>query len=591
MRRILAAILGLAVATSANAQTISPSFFGQHIEFVDTVSPWPKFYSSAYRMWFSECGNKTAHWSDIETASGTFTYTALDCIVNTYTSHGVGNNLIYTFGIVPGWANGGMTGDVPPTNFSDFYTFVSTLVAREKGKIRYYEIWNEMNLSGAPDAGWWSGTSAQMVTIAQNIYPLIKAADPNAVVLCPSTEGTTGFAYMQAWLAADIAAGGPHCDVFNYHGYAANAFPLQQPEQTLNIAQNYAGIALQNGMSALPVFVDEGGYQPSLSAALAPAYTAVYEIMFACAGVNHVDWFQYDNGNGFGELNPGTVAFGLNASGVAYREAEKWLIGSTIGTTCTRAANANQVRNTAVTGASAGTPGTPPTNWGVNNPDTGHGISTSIIGTGTEAGVPYVDWRVFGTATAGASGAVQMFTETSTHIAATLGQQWSVGADVKLQAGSATGATVSLNMNENNAAGTFLAGDTQWVFQPLANALNLDGQSYPGKTANASVAFIQPYVQVAYTVGAPVDITLRLGAPDADSGTVWTATITKPSSYQAQIVWDAAGGPTTYTVPTGQGYASYRDLTGAGSSLGSTVTITNLPIILENTAWKGWFVP
>jgi hypothetical protein len=142
-------------------------------------------------------------------------------------------------------------------------------------------------------------------------------------------------------------------------------------------------------------------------------------------------------------------------------------------------------------------------------------------------------------------------------------------------------------MNENNASGTFLASDTSWVFQPLANALNLDGQSYPGKTANASVAFVQPYVQVAYTVGTAFSITLRIGAPNIDSGSVWTTTITKPGGYQGQIVWDAAGGPTTYTVPTGQGYATTRNLTGLGAALGSTVTITNAPIILENTAWKG----
>ena len=154
--------------------------------------------------------------------------------------------------------------------------------------------------------------------------------------------------------------------------------------------------------------------------------------------------------------------------------------------------------------------------------------------------------------------------------------------------GSADALTATLGMNENNGNGTFLDNVTSWQFQPLANTLNLDGQSYPGVASNASVAFVQPFVQLVYPVGMAFNVTLRLGAPFADNGTVWTAIITKPNGYQGQITWDSGGGPTAYTVPTGHGYAYYRDITGTQYPLGSTVTITNAPILLENQAFQFW---
>ncbi len=571
---------------------IQPSFFGNCLENTD-ITAWPQLYVGVVRTWFSKYGGSEAHWLNIQpTGPGsTFVWTALDGVINEYATH-VGNNIVYCFGMVPGWANGSGTGDVPPTHFSDLYNFVTAVVTRYRGRIKYYEIWNEINNYGAPDTGWWSGTLAQMVTIATNVYPLIKAADPNAIVLCPSTYpgfngnagGNYGFTYAQSFLAADKAAGGPHFDAFNYHGYASNTFPLQQPEQTLNIAQNYAGIAAQNGLSAMQVFVSEGGTNPNVAAGVAAAYTAIYLIMFASAGVTSVIWFQFDNGDGYGVLSDG--GSWLNGSGIAYRIVQAWLSGSTFSAPAARVTKTNGVRNTTGTGMVAGTPGTPPTDWSVYSPDTAaHGISTEFVGSGTEGGAPYVDWRVFGTATAGAAGQADIFFEAGNQIAATLGQQWTVGADVKLQAGSASNVTVTLGMNENNGGGSFLANDTSWQFQPLANALNLDGQNYPGVTANASVAFVQPFVQVAYAVGVAIDITLRIGAPFTDNGSVWTATITRPGGYQAQITWDAAGGPTSYTVPGG--YVAMRDITGLLAAIGSTVTLTNSPILLENAAFKG----
>jgi hypothetical protein len=578
----IALLSGLAfLSVDARAQTVVPSFFGQHVEFPTT--PWPKFFVGSQRLWFGRCSGQTAHWDDIETARGVYAWTILDCLVSH--ANGLNTPIFYTFGIVPGWANGNQTGDVPPTNFQDLYDFVTTLVTREKGKIAYYEIWNEINESGAPTAGWWSGTMAQMLSIAQVVYPLIKSIDPSATVLCPSTVEFSGLAYQQAYYAA---GGGAYCDALNYHAYALNYAPSgQAPEQVANIAAYYALLQSQYGLTAKPMMADEGSYGQSTAgiintAALQKAYTSIYEVLLASAGVAQHDWFQYDSDNSWGVLWNGSTW--LDAAGIAYRETQKWLIGATFTSAAARIAGTNQVRNTTGSGVVAGTPGTAPTDWSTYTPDSSHGISTQFVGSGIEGGVPYVDWRVFGTATTGATGDSALFFEAPSQIASVSGKQWQVGAYVKLVGGSNTGASVSLSFNENNSSGAFLAGDMQWFVNPVAFPLNTGLQSYAGKTANAGAAFVQPYIEVSYSVGIPVDITLRIGSPSMDNGSVWSASISKSGGYQAQIVWDSAGGPTSYSI-SGT-YTSGRDLTGQPIAVGATVNLTNLPVIIENQRWK-----
>jgi hypothetical protein len=54
----------------------------------------------------------------------------------------------------------------------------------------------------------------------------------------------------------------------------------------------------------------------------------------------------------------------------------------------------NSIRNNTMVGAVAGTPGTFPTNWGLAN---GSALSYSVIGTGVDDEISYIDVRFFGT--------------------------------------------------------------------------------------------------------------------------------------------------------------------------------------------------
>src|SRR5262249_3631266 len=79
--------------------------------------------------------------------------------------------------------------------------------------------------------------------------------------------------------------------------------------------------------------------------------------------------------------------------------------GLPAGATWARASNAtyiegqNYIRNPSASGSVAGTPGTNPTNWGLTGGPVSN-ISRTIIGTGVESGIPYIDVRYFGTSNA-----------------------------------------------------------------------------------------------------------------------------------------------------------------------------------------------
>ncbi len=64
-------------------------------------------------------------------------------------------------------------------------------------------------------------------------------------------------------------------------------------------------------------------------------------------------------------------------------------------------ARTNSIRNSTMQGVVPGTPGTLPTNWALNTGASG--LSSQIVGSGTESGIPYFDFRFFGTAAAGQS--------------------------------------------------------------------------------------------------------------------------------------------------------------------------------------------
>jgi hypothetical protein len=176
----------------------------------------------------------------------------------------------------------------------------------------------------------------------------------------------------------------------------------------------------------------------------------------------------------------------------------------------------NSIRNNTMQGAVAGTPGTAPTNWLVDT--TGGVFTRTISGPSTESGITYIDIQV----QASAGGTFVIRPEPGTQVAASVGQVWANTAYVKLAAGSLTNAACSIRIRENDSGGSILSEGTV-NFTPTSAGLATQRVSITRTLASATVAFIQPRIEIIFS-GAG-DLTLRIGLPQLEQGAFATSVI------------------------------------------------------------------
>jgi hypothetical protein len=180
----------------------------------------------------------------------------------------------------------------------------------------------------------------------------------------------------------------------------------------------------------------------------------------------------------------------------------------------------NSIRNNTMQGAVAGTPGTAPTNWAITSD--ANGIAREIIGTGVENGITYLDLKYSGTPTATATFAA--VSEGTTIVVAANGQTWTGSAFVRLVGGSLTNVAVANSVFGRNSAGGALES-TQTAITPTSAALSTQRFVTVRTMTNASTERVTQQIGIAYTNGAAIDITLRIGLPQLEQGAFATSVI------------------------------------------------------------------
>lgn len=170
----------------------------------------------------------------------------------------------------------------------------------------------------------------------------------------------------------------------------------------------------------------------------------------------------------------------------------------------------NQVRNPRAEGANVGT-NTPPTNWGTYATN---GLTRTIVGLGTEDGIPYADFRWAGTTTGTATATV--FPEPNTQIAALTGQTWTNSAFVRLLAGTPSN-NLALNVVEYTSAGVFVVGSGVNISAVSGAPLRTQRWTWTRTlSGGATVAAVNMPISQSWPVGTVVDVTLRVGLPQIE---------------------------------------------------------------------------
>jgi hypothetical protein len=249
-------VFALASAAPAFAQqgrALGPTplnYFGLIMHRLDSGTPWPPFQFGSWRFWDAYVG-----WPDVEPKQGDWQFKRLDLYVMAATTKGV--DIIYPLGLSAPWASARPTeksGYKPgyaaePADLENWRRYVRTVAERYKGKIKYYDVWNEPSdktyFSGAPD------TMVQMLKIA---YETIKQADPAAQVIAP---GVTGAGKHLAYLDDLLGRGAKnYIDILGHHYYVPNG----DPEQMVPLIREVQKIMRKHGMEKKPMWNTETGW-------------------------------------------------------------------------------------------------------------------------------------------------------------------------------------------------------------------------------------------------------------------------------------------------------------------------------------------
>ena len=240
----------------------------------------------------------------------------------------------------------------------------------------------------------------------------------------------------------------------------------------------------------------------------------------------------------------------------------------------------NVLRNASGQGAVAGSPGTFPTHWARF---AGGGPVLSVVGTGTELGLPYVDIRLHGETTTSSGAAIHF--EQTTSAAAAAGQNWTGSVFVRLIDGSLSNlSNLRLNIQEldGSGAGTYLHYGVD--VRELVSAYPLRLTESKALTAGAT-AFTRSSLEVAYGGNVMADVTLRISCPQLEVGSAATSPIlttgTPEMRYADSIQFQFPAGPivadvcysdgSTETWETPEGTNSVDPMTFSGTPIATII--------------------
>lgn len=196
-------------------------------------------------------------------------------------------------------------------------------------------------------------------------------------------------------------------------------------------------------------------------------------------------------------------------------------------------ARTNSFPNNSMQGVAAGSPGTTPTGWSVTGSN--FGLTRTVVGTGTEDGIDYIDIRWAGTASSSSNIVIQFVG--STTIAAAQGQTWAISTFAKrtLNAGVAPGA-MSIALIGYNSGGTLVELPLAPAVTPSASSLGNNRFGGAAALAQATTAYVGSYLFFGLTSGQIYDFTIRIGWPQLEQG----ASVTSPIRTTAGAATRAA---------------------------------------------------
>ncbi len=302
----------------------NPDYFGNHFHDAQkNPSVVSQFDNNMWRLW-----DTRTTWASLEPDKGNWKFDALDELVRIAISNN--KKLILTLGQTPAWAAkypkrksvyGGVHTTSSPRDLNDWENYIRMVGTRYKGKIDFFEIWNEPDLYM-----FYTGTIDELVKMSEIAYNVLKEINPDCKILSPSITGWMGIPFGIAWLDLYLMAGGvKYIDIIGIHLYNDDYY---KPEYNRGFISSVRSV-LKKNKTGIPIWNTEGGYyNPTTAIENRPGIVARMIIINRLLGIDVFCWYAANN------LRFGTLCNRETnekySSGVSYDNILRWLSGGTV---------------------------------------------------------------------------------------------------------------------------------------------------------------------------------------------------------------------------------------------------------------------
>ncbi|MHB8627288.1 MAG: hypothetical protein ACYDBJ_28025 [Aggregatilineales bacterium] len=160
-------------------------------------------------------------------------------------------------------------GHAPPADFNDFVNYAAAVAMRYKGRIHFYQVWNEPNIY--PEWGNASINPEAYTDMLCQTYMALKAIDPTIVIisgaLAPTDELNTRNLNEFIFLQRMYDAGAAKCfDILGAQGYGLRTGPADHRLRSTdtNFGRNLwlRDLMLANKDGNKPIWIGEMGWNP-----------------------------------------------------------------------------------------------------------------------------------------------------------------------------------------------------------------------------------------------------------------------------------------------------------------------------------------
>lgn len=317
-------------------------YVGMHIHRADAGTKWPDVNFGSWRLW-----DALVAWPNLEPERGRWDFSRLDRYVAIARLTHV--EILLPLGLSPGWASArpsekssyGLGNAAEPRDMNDWRDYIRSVATRYKGRIRDYEIWNEVN-----EPGFFTGTPEKLVELTCEAQRILKSVSPDNRLVSPSM---VGLARAPELLGVFLEKGGKSCiDIVGFHFYV----PKGPPEALLPLVLRVKSVMQKAGVGHLPLWNTEAGWwiknddgtptgvDPEwlnrISAAESGSWVARSLILGRAAGLERFYWYAWDN-KSMGLIEPSNGAYKPGARALA--SVAVWLEGN-----ATVACSTNQTR-------------------------------------------------------------------------------------------------------------------------------------------------------------------------------------------------------------------------------------------------------